>query len=183
MGIIAIPKTWADDDIILAADLNILNSTIYNEFNGNIDNANIKAGANIDAAKLLNASILSAKLSDAAISDSKIDYTSAKLIRAGSTMTGINGKRLITGRKSYTFAAGATVNNVVVAFATDSDNGDPLFTGNVRISGLPELSAGSTFRDYINIENITTTGFTFHVVANGASSETHFFNWVAIGDV
>jgi hypothetical protein len=38
---------------------------LLNEFNGNIDNANIKAGANIDGAKLLAASILTSKLDSA----------------------------------------------------------------------------------------------------------------------
>jgi hypothetical protein len=38
---------------------------LLNEFNGNIDNANIKAGANIDGAKLLAASILASKLDSA----------------------------------------------------------------------------------------------------------------------
>lgn len=49
-----------------AADVNTPLSTVYNEFNGNIENANIKSGAAIDGAKLADASITNAKLSTSA---------------------------------------------------------------------------------------------------------------------
>jgi len=52
MGIITKTKTWADAENVTYTDLNADFDTIYNEFNGNIDNANIKAGAGISATKL-----------------------------------------------------------------------------------------------------------------------------------
>ena len=52
MGIITKTKTWADAENVTYTDLNSDFDNIYNEFNGNIDNANIKAGAGISASKL-----------------------------------------------------------------------------------------------------------------------------------
>ena len=52
MGIITKTKTWADAENVTYTDLNSNFDTVYNEFNGNIDNANIKAGAGISASKL-----------------------------------------------------------------------------------------------------------------------------------
>ena len=52
MGIITKTKTWADAENVTYTDLNSDFDNLYNEFNGNIDNANIKAGAGISASKL-----------------------------------------------------------------------------------------------------------------------------------
>jgi hypothetical protein len=52
MGSITKSKTWADNDNVNFTDINTDFDTIYNEFNGNIDNNNIKSGAAIDSSKL-----------------------------------------------------------------------------------------------------------------------------------
>jgi hypothetical protein len=52
MGSITKTKTWVDNDNVTYTDLNGNFDTIYNEFNGNIDDANIKSGAAIAASKL-----------------------------------------------------------------------------------------------------------------------------------
>lgn len=52
MGIIVKPYTATAGATIVAAEENANNDTIYNEFNGNVDNDNIKAGAGIVDTKL-----------------------------------------------------------------------------------------------------------------------------------
>lgn len=52
MGLITDPYTFVDGDPIVASQPNERFDTIYNEFNGNIDNANIKTGAAIALSKL-----------------------------------------------------------------------------------------------------------------------------------
>lgn len=52
MSTISVPNTFTTGDSVTAAKLNANNTTIYNEFNGNIENANIKAGAAIVPTKL-----------------------------------------------------------------------------------------------------------------------------------
>lgn len=51
-GLISRPHTYVDGTIVDAGDQNDNENTIYNAFNGNIDNANIKAGAGITDNKL-----------------------------------------------------------------------------------------------------------------------------------
>lgn len=51
-GTITKGKTWADNENVLYTDLNDNFDDIYNEFNGNIENANVKSGAAIDVAKV-----------------------------------------------------------------------------------------------------------------------------------
>lgn len=51
-GTITKPKTWADNENVLYTDLNSDFDTVYNEFNGNIENANVKAAAAIDVSKI-----------------------------------------------------------------------------------------------------------------------------------
>lgn len=52
MGLISKTYTFSAGAVIVAAEHNSNFDTIYNEFNGNIENANIKAGAGISASKL-----------------------------------------------------------------------------------------------------------------------------------
>lgn len=52
MGQITKVKTWVDQENVHYTDINANYDTIYNEFNGNIDNDNIKASANIAVTKI-----------------------------------------------------------------------------------------------------------------------------------
>lgn len=51
MGLITVPQV-SDGDTAEASDINTPVNTIANEFNGNIDNSNIKSGAAIATSKL-----------------------------------------------------------------------------------------------------------------------------------
>lgn len=73
---------WQDGDIVSdsgAEDLNADFNTIYTEFNGGIDNANIKASAGIEGSKLANNAIIDARVSASAnIDPGKIgDYSAS----------------------------------------------------------------------------------------------------------
>lgn len=52
MGTITKNKTWADEENVNYTDINANFDTIYNEFNGNIENANIDASAAIAESKI-----------------------------------------------------------------------------------------------------------------------------------
>lgn len=52
MGSISKTKTWVDNENVTYTDLNGNFDTIYNEFNGNIENANIDASAAIAESKI-----------------------------------------------------------------------------------------------------------------------------------
>lgn len=52
MGSITKPKTWVDNENVTYTDINSNFDTVYNEFNGNIEDANIKSSAAIAASKL-----------------------------------------------------------------------------------------------------------------------------------
>jgi microcystin-dependent protein len=66
MAIISSPITFSSGEVITASDHNTNYSNIYTEFNGNIDNANIKALAGIVDSKLAQITTAS-KVSGAAI--------------------------------------------------------------------------------------------------------------------
>lgn len=66
--------SWQDGDTITAAGLNGDADNIYNEFNGNIDNNNIKSSAGIIGSKLASGTITDTQVSStAAIQPSKLD--------------------------------------------------------------------------------------------------------------
>ena len=52
MGVIVKPKTWADNENVTYTDINSNFDTVYNEFNGNIEDANIDASAAIAVTKI-----------------------------------------------------------------------------------------------------------------------------------
>jgi hypothetical protein len=52
MGLLVVPHTYVDNENPLYTDLNNNFQTIYNEFNGNIQNANISSSAGIVFSKL-----------------------------------------------------------------------------------------------------------------------------------
>lgn len=64
-----------DGDTIDVADYNTPITTLINEFNGNIENTNIKAAAGIDGSKLADGTITLAKLSTGPLSSKIIQFT------------------------------------------------------------------------------------------------------------
>jgi hypothetical protein len=63
---------FADGEVLVGAELEQDFATIYTEFNGNIDNANIKSGAAIDGGKLAAASVGTTEMEADAITVAKM---------------------------------------------------------------------------------------------------------------
>lgn len=61
-----------DGDTVDAADYNTPITTIVNEINGNLDNANIDSAAAIAGTKLADSAITTAKINDAAVTPAKL---------------------------------------------------------------------------------------------------------------
>lgn len=181
MGVVAIPNTFSNGSIFDAPQVNTNFSTIYNEFNGNIDNANIKSGANIDAAKLLNASVLTAKIADLAITDAKLEYASVKVLRIGPTHPGGNGLRVARGGKAFTYAAGVV--SITITFSTDSDDGNPVFSAAPRLVGTIEGGSTTTVNGYRITSRLASAVVVEIRETSGASAASGTFHWVAIGTV
>jgi len=74
MGTVTKPYTFADGDIIDALKFNNNFDALYGEFNGNIDNANVKALAGIVGSKIASApdGIDTAQLNNNAVTDAKL---------------------------------------------------------------------------------------------------------------
>lgn len=60
------PTNINDGDAVTAASVNNQINTIVNDYNGNVDNTNIKSGANISGAKLADGTVTNAKLDSTA---------------------------------------------------------------------------------------------------------------------
>ncbi len=90
MGVISLPFTFSAGAVIIASQHNSDFNTIYSEFNGSIDNDNIKAAAGIAYSKLtLTGSIVNADINaSAAIVGSKLNLASPGAIGSGTPSTG-----------------------------------------------------------------------------------------------
>lgn len=84
MGVVTLPNTLADHTVPAAASFNANFNTIYNEFNGGIDNANIA--------------------NDAAIAESKLDFDSV----SGHSHNGSDSK-LISVNRAFAWFEGGTL--------------------------------------------------------------------------
>lgn len=171
MGLISPAQASDNVTAVNAAAINGPVNTIANEFNGNIDNANIKSGAAIDASKLADASIATAKLADSAVTPAKMSavklsgvgtsYTAsppaadgAFKMQAGTTVRTTNG----SGDYTVTFPT-AFSTGVLTIVACDGDD-----------SGTPNLS--------VIAATVTTSQFSG---SSNKASSTIRVNWIALG--
>lgn len=184
MSLVAIPVTFVDNNVLTAAQLNSNFQAIFNEFNGNIADANIKTGAGIAGSKIASASITGTQLANTVITDAKLDYASVKVLRIGPTFPGSGaGLRIARGRKSITFP-GAATQTVTVTFSTDSDDGNPNFAVAPRCVGILVRTGGGTASYYCFIGvAATTVNVRFDVVSSNATdATTQSVDWYAIGE-
>jgi len=79
MGLVNKPHTHVANTLIEAAKVNANDDAIYNEFNGNIENANIKAAAAIAQSKIANL------VSDLAGKQATISLTANTAVRTNSS--------------------------------------------------------------------------------------------------
>lgn len=87
MGLIS-PQQVSDGSTADASDINTPINTIANEFNGNIDNANIKSAAAIDASKLAAASITNTQFATAVSPVTRADDTGIDWVASGCVWSG-----------------------------------------------------------------------------------------------
>lgn len=126
-----------DGETADASDVVTPLNTIYNEFNGNIDNTNVKSGAAIATSKLADdAGITTAKIADDAVTAAKVDWASTgtnagiwweelgrtTLGSAGDTIsvTGLTARKYLKVLFSVTDTGGTI--NAFVRFNNDSGN-------------------------------------------------------------
>lgn len=181
MALIAIPNVFFTGQVLESAKLNADILAIYNDHNGGIDDSNVKLGANINGNKLLPGSIGSTQLADLGIINSKMNYQSVQVVQFGPNMSASgNGKRMVTGTKAIGFSGGNCSGTIV--FATDSDEGNPNFSGNVRVFvTVRRLSGTNSYYSFPT--NVTNASFVFGANSSvGADATTQQLDWIAIGD-
>lgn len=160
MGTVTVPVIAAG--VAKRAEVIAAITAVANEFNGNIDNTNIKTGAAIDGAKLAAASVTPAQLSAIKLSGVGGSYTSAP------SAPGINGAFLMqAGTDVVTFAS----NSAVVTLATPFPNGILMA---VAVQGDNSAGTGVGF-------NVATTSTKAGIALNCASNGIIRVNWIAIG--
>lgn len=176
MALIVDPYTAIAAAIIRAAETNARYTTIYNDYNGGITDANVKTGANINANKLLAASITSTQLANAAITDAKIDYSSVLLL-----------KTIATGLK---VARGATVvalvaqpNKVQTILFSTAIGGNPNFSAPPTVVATIETAGGAVARLASWVENVAAAQFDIEVdnIPAVNITVTVTVHWIAIG--
>ena len=153
MGTVTLPTTFADGTVPTAAQFNGDFAAITNEFNGNIENANVKAGA--------------------AIASSKISFGTEMWTRAVLSL-GTYDISVGTGKDEFTIPATVPASKMVietVEVETDiAPSAAHTLTADVNKNGTSILSAG------ISVANtaILTTGTTPSVVTVSAGDRFTF---------
>lgn len=97
MALISKPNTFSAGTTILSADVNSDFDTIYNDYNGNITNANISASAAIDTSKISGTVVT--RTANETISGNKV-WTGTMDLQGANTISGavtISGAPTITG--------------------------------------------------------------------------------------
>jgi hypothetical protein len=154
-----------------ASDITTPLNTITNAINGNLDDDNIKTGANINHAKILGG-IRASNRQDAATDNS---VSNQRIVFGWSFVAGDNDD---TTTKAITFPVtftDATAPVVIVAGLGYKDSSNPAAITEGTASGLYNVTA----------QTITTTGFTAVIQStDGTTMSTTrrlMFSWMAIG--
>lgn len=128
MALISIPNTFSAGAVIVASQHNINFSTIYSDYNGNIDNSNIASAAAIAYTKLnLSGSIVNADINaSAAIVASKLVLTSPGAIGTVAPAAG----KFTTLEATTTLKLGTT------------NQGDVIYDNGTSLVRLPPGTAG-----------------------------------------
>lgn len=174
MGLVTLPSYGADPQTINASNLNGKVDPLATEFNGNIENANIKAGAGIVYSKLtLTDGILNADInSAAAIAFSKLaSLTSASiLVGNGSnvvTATAVTGDVTISNAGVTAIASGVIVNADISASAViDFSKLAALTSANILVGNGSNVAASVAVTGDVTISNAGVTAIASGVIVN-----------------
>lgn len=145
MSLISLPFTFSVGAVIVAAQHNSNFQTIYNDYNGNITDANIASGASIGYAKLsLNNSILAT------------DIKSTEVLDIGNLPTGTTANKLVEldGSAKLPAIDGSALTNVVGSVASLSDYGTASSSPTVITNGI-KFAMGN-----ISVANKSSTAIT-----------------------
>lgn len=159
MAVITIPYSFTNGATIYAAEHNSNFTTIYNEFNGNIDNANIKSTAAIVDTKL-NQITTAGKVSGAALTALASTPTSAGYlpIACGGLGTGMAG---VTSGSMLYFSAVGTIS----AFASGTSGKYLMTTGasSSPIWNTISITSGTIFGTW----SASVTGTVYQAATDG----------------
>jgi hypothetical protein len=153
MATIVKPHTFADLDIIDALKFNNNFDLLYGEFNGNIDNANIKALAAIDGSKLADApaGVSTAKINNNAVTDAKL-----------SSHASTDSSRAVTTdhiRDSAVTSAKIANNNIILSKVKVA-----------FVDWTPGFILGAASVSYLSTGITTSTGLPLSVEIRGAGA-------------
>lgn len=187
MGLIVKPNTFVNGNTVIGAQWNANFAIFFTEFNGLIDNANFKAGANINGSKFRPWSIANAKLATPSILNGSLNYQSVLLDQFPAA-----GYRSTQGIEAFTYVAGvatgtitfATESNIQTPAALDPtpfDTGNPSFAAAPRVT-LAILHTTGTNQHHVKITAITNLSFDYEVrSSSGADISSGSLLWRAIG--
>ena len=195
-----LPNTWAgaldDGDPADGAAMEGYLDAIRTSVNS-IDDSQIAAGANIDAAKLIDQSIdntkiiddgilANEKLADDSVIDEKLDWDDDT---QGIKAIQVNRVKLtmLTGSHAVVVASGTATKTESVAFATESDDYVAAFDTTTGLRILCTIFADTSPAEalVVEVDAIATTGFDI-IVRTGddgvvGADRTVAVHWIAIG--
>lgn len=179
MGLIS-PTQITDGTTANASDVNDPINTIANEFNGNIDNANIKTGAAIATAKLASdAGIVAGMIASDAVTDAKLVYGKVRTRQGGSATNWST-----TGTTTYDYSATTTF----FQCGASAINANPTtITFPTAFNQVPivicQSSVAASANAFPVITAISATQFSVRMVTDaGAAATTEPMTWIAIGE-
>ncbi len=179
MSIISIPNTFSAGAVIIASQHNSNFSTIYSDYNGNIDNTNIVAAAGITYSKLtLTGGIVNADVNaSAAIVASKLNLTTASAIGTTSPAAG----KFTTLEATSTLKLGTTNqgdiiydNGTSLVRLTPGTSGQALITGGAGANPAWGSGAGTSFISKTIVSTAATTG---NIAITNTNYYQVFFNF------
>ena len=203
MGTIVKPNTFSAGATIIAAEHNSNFDDIYNEFNGNINNANIKASAGIVGSKLdLTASAVDmsisnsftayAQITDATITNSFTTYaqvTDATISNLGVSVihaslgnsTGTDGQILANSSGSNTTWVNAvTTEGVLNAWVHFDGTGTGAIQSSLNVSSIVKNGTGNyTVNWDTNFGNVSYSC----VVSSGERASGPGFGFTNVGSI
>lgn len=147
---VSLPSDGQTADV---ADYNTPINTIVNEFNGNIDNSNIKSGAAIDGSKLASGGVGTTQLADGSVTFAKTsgiwweELGRTTLGSAGDTisLTGLTAKKYLL-IQILLLPTGGTI-NANVRFNNDSGSN---YSNRSSLNGAADGTAVSQTSNYID---------------------------------
>ncbi len=161
MALLTVPFTYSAGAVIIASQLNSCNTTIYSDYNGNIDNTNIAPSAAIAYSKLsLTGSILNADVNaSAAIVDTKLAQITTASKVSGTAIIGLASLPSGAGVVPTANLGSGTANSGTVLYGDQTYKTAPNSISNVlfQYSGQVEFT-GSKVGEIVGTTLVPSAG-------------------------